>query len=190
MKTAVLTLALLVSLPASASGFFVDVSSGPAFATFFPIDELGITEHYARGGVQSAMGLGYAVGSSRVGLELGLRAQHLHEAVEGSYSLDEVSDTYLANYDYAAALFTLGVSTRFPSRVNLRLGGTVGGALLFSDRKGEPLRHHPLPFYGSFELNLLLRLVDGVEATVGVSWVPPAGQVSVISPQFGLRVAL
>ncbi|MBK7862567.1 MAG: hypothetical protein IPJ65_28960 [Archangiaceae bacterium] len=188
MKT--LALLLLVSLPASASGFFVQASSGPAFATFFPVDALGVAEHFARNGVQSMAGLGYGFDAGPLRLELGLRLQHLHEQVEGSYSIDEATPSYVANYDYAAALLDLSLTTRFESRVNPYLALTVGSALLFSDRMGQPLRNHPLPIYGSLDAGLLLRLVDGVEARVGVSWVPPLGGVSVLAPQFGLRVAL
>ncbi len=181
---------MLFSLSAQGSGLYTQASIGPAFATYFPIDNGGIAEHFARSGIQSAVGAGYSFDVKSLRFDVGLRIQHLHENVEGSYSLTEVGDAYLANYDYLAGLVELSVATRMGARVNAFLGFTLGSSLLFSDRKGEPLRHHALPVFGTFEGGLLIRLLDGVEGRVALSWLPPWGGLNVFAPVFGFRADL
>jgi hypothetical protein len=175
---------------APTSRWYVQAKAGPAYATFFPIDNGGISEHLATSGTQIGIGGGYGFDLGGARLDVGLRVQHLRLEVEGSYSLTEVNDHYHANYDYLAALVDLAVATRRPQRVNAFVGATVGTARNFSTREGEPLRNHQLPLYGSFEAGLLIRMTDGIDAQLGLSWIPPYANITVFAPVAGVRARL
>jgi hypothetical protein len=172
------------------SASYVQVMAGPAYVTYFPIDDSGLAEHLALGAGASAfsVGRGFDLGGWR--LDTGLRAQHLHVGIEGSYSLTEDGDDYRANYDYLALLAEIRVASEMDARVNVWGAATIGTARHFSDRKGEPLHNHQLPVYGTFEAGILVRLDAAIEATAGVSWVPPVAKVSVLSPMVGARIRL
>jgi hypothetical protein len=172
------------------SPWFIQMEAGPAFATFLPIDAGGITEHNAISGSQIAAGAGYGFDFGRIRLDPGLRVQHLHLQVVGSYSLVDVNDTYHSNYDYLAILLDVGAASRLPGRVNGFAGFALGTARHFSDRQGQPLRNHQLPFYGSIEAGLLIRLTTGMDLQCGLSWVPPVANLNVFAPVLGLRVEL
>src|SRR5262249_16942729 len=118
---------------------------------------------------------------------VGGRIQHLHLLVTGNYNLDYRDDAYRANYDYVAPLVGANVASQTASRVNAFVGFGVGTAMLFSDRQGKEFHYHQIPFYGSFEGGLLLRLTEGLEARVALSWVPPVDNLNVLTPQIGLR---
>jgi hypothetical protein len=188
---------VLLSRPAFAgepstgeAGGYLHAAGGPAFPTFFPIDDSGLAEHLALNGKQYAIGVGRGFSLGPVRLDAGLRASHLHVEIQGSYSADEDGDDYHANYDYLGLLAEAGLSSRWASRVNGYVGLTLGTARLFSDRKGEPLHNHQLPVYGTFEGGVHVRVGDGIQARALLSWVPPASKVSVFAPQVGLRVRL
>lgn len=175
---------------APTSHWYIQAEAGPAFATFLPIDAGGITEHQATGGSQSALGTGYGFEIGRMRLDTGLRVQHLHLQIQGSYSLVEVNDLYRANYDYLALLLDVGVTSHLSGLVNGFGSFGLGTARHFSDRRGGPLRNHQLPIYGLFETGLLIRVAAGMDVLLGLSWVPPFAKVSVFAPVVGLRVQL
>jgi hypothetical protein len=137
--------------PPAPSPWYVQAKAGPAFATFFPIDDGGISEHLSTNGTQLCLGVGRGFDLGRARVDVGLRVQHLRLEVQGSYSLVEVNDSYHANYDYLAGLLDIGLASRRPQRVNAFVTATLGTARLFSNRQGEPLRNHQLPRYGSLE---------------------------------------
>lgn len=176
--------------PAAVSGGYVHATGGPAFPTFFPIDDSGLTEHLALNATQYAVGVGHGFALGPLRLDAGLRALHLHTEIQGSYSATEDGDAYHANYDYLALLAEVDLASHWASRVNGFAGFSLGTARLFSDRQGETLHNHQLPVYGTFEGGLLVRLDDWIDALALLSWVPPFGKVSVFSPQVGLRVRL
>jgi hypothetical protein len=182
---------LLMLVGSSFAGeLFVSAQAGPAYATYFPIDEAGVAEHLAVHGTQSAVGVGRGTALGGARLDLGVRLQHIHEHIAGAYAADERDDAYQANYDYVALLASANVASSPRGRVGALAGLTLGTARLFSDRQGEALHSHPIPVFGTFELGLGLRLVEGVEAQGSLSWVPPVAKMNVLSPQVGLRVKL
>ena len=173
----------------SGAGAYVHLNAGPSYATYFPIDDDGVdAEHLATGGRQLSVAVGHGFDLGALRLNAGVRAQHLHVEIHGAYSLDERDDDYHANYDYLALLAEACVASEMASRLNGYAGFALGTARHFSDRKGAPLSSGQIPVYGTFEGGLLVRVQEGIEATAGVSWVPPVAKVSVISPQLGARV--
>jgi hypothetical protein len=180
--------ALAEAPPPSNSGLYVDINTGPAYATFLPIDSGGTdNEHLVTSGRQLGLGFGYGWEFSRARVDLGLRDQHLHLAVSGRYSLEVREDDFRANYDYLAPCVSASVATRLASRVNGFAGLMLGTATFFSDRQGRDLNVRQLPVFGAFEGGILIQLSDALEARAGLSWVPPVQKLNVLTPQAGLR---
>lgn len=186
-----LALVVLSSTASAAPGFFAQLGGGPAFATFYPVDEGGtVSEHLATGGSQLAIGVGHGWELGWLRLDLGLQLQHTHLSVAGRYDAEHHDDAFRAGYGYLAPELTLRASTRTGARVNPYLGLSLGTAFFLSDRQGQPLRTELIPVYGTFEGGLLFQLTDAFALSAGLAFVPPVEKLAVFAPQLGLRAAL
>ncbi|AKU97298.1 hypothetical protein AKJ09_03962 [Labilithrix luteola] len=178
---------IAIEAPAPKSGWFADVSAGPAFATYGAIDDAGISEHLATGGSAVALGAGYGFDLLPFRLDLGVRVQHYRFGVRGSYNAEKRDDSFRATYDYVFPTLTATITTKLRSRVNVLGGVSLGTATFISDPQGGSVHARQLPVYGTFEAGLELTATEWLAVRAVVAWLPPFEALNVVSPTLGLR---